>query len=241
VTQNKLFAQVKKGNWDLVDTEEFARNALTAHPTEFQGLFEKMPVRAQEGLKKDMVAQLFQKFSTTNGAREAPNGVQLWDAPAVVEAVGNWTRGGRTPAPALIKNMDTALGQEFTDAFVGASRHQSKIAFQMPSTDPMFRSGLGGNGWWSSIGLPINAGYNYVLAAAYGNGLEPLLRAMSKNVPEAELAKLATRASNAAWKTPLGIKSLQHISRNDPETAAHLQDEFRKKGVKDIQPNTIGE
>jgi hypothetical protein len=241
MTQNKLFAQVAKGNWELVDTDEFAKNALIAPSREFSDLFGKMPVRAQEGLKQDMVAQLFQKFASKQGAREAPNGVQLWDAPAVMEVVGNWTRGGKTPAPTLIKNLDTALGQDFTDAFVGASKTQALMPFKELAQDATFRSGIGGNGFWGSISLPIDATWNYVLAASYNKGLEPLLRGMARNLPQQELDKLAQRASNSAWKTTLGMKSLYQVSRNNPDASASLQEEFRKHGVQNIPANAIGE
>ena len=239
--QNKLFKKVKQGNWELVDTGEFAKNALTATPREFENVFNEMPIRAKEGLKQDMVAQLFQKFASKQGAREAPNGVQLWDAPAVMEVVGNWTRGGKTPAPKLIKNLDTALGPEFTDAFIGASRQQSLMTFKELAQDTAYRSGIGGNGFWSSISLPIDATWNYVLAASYNKGLEPLLRGMARNLPQQELDKLAQRASNSAWKTTLGMKSLYQVSRNNPDASASLQEEFRKRGVQNIPANAIGE
>ena len=230
LVQNKLMAAVKKGDFQLADMDQFAETLMTATPEEVGAIIPKLPLSAQDSVKRDFLAQVGKKFSTAGTAqRETGAGVELWDGRAVIKDLAGWERG-KSGAPTWVKNMDKMFGQEFTDSFLGASKVNAEGI-------PFLEEGLSKfpSGPISALMKIARHGYNKALSVGYGNGLDVVMRSMSKNVDQAALDNATKRMANQIWKTPLGYKALAHQSRNDPDFAAEIEKTMAELGKKRSQ------
>lgn len=224
LVNNQIVNQfLKKGQWDVVDGDTMAKALLDGTPSDIQQAWRKIPLGSKKEVQQDFLANFFGKYAS-DGKFQTPTGYDLWDGEAVIRDLDGWTRGKRGK-PQWVSNMDTVMGQDFTDLIIANSRINRAIR-PIPKDEALKARGLvSGSGAKFYAGGVFESVKNRFFASAWGsNRLEPFLRRRAAG--SQELDRYFQRIMNGMVGTRLGLAAAYHQSRNDPDFAEAMNDVF---------------
>jgi hypothetical protein len=214
--RNVLIKDVLNGHKESITRGEFPRALYDAEPAQVKKVFSKLNPAEQKATREDFAEYVFSRYPGDPDSTVMR--LQLWN--------GDHFRKDIAANPKLKQNMEIALGEDFVNRMIAASRltEATQTVSKGASIKPTGVATPKEARFFVPIGPIMNSIGTRATAAMYRAGsLFPLLGKMAqKELTQEQFQRETSKALGTALLTANGIQATLQTGRYDPEWSRRL-------------------